>query len=83
MGGVQDCQEQACAIQTCLTRNNYNESKCQSAVRDLYSCCVEMYRSAEKEGREMGGSTACPIRSVVERRMKRFDEEGDGEGKGR
>ncbi|WVR06654.1 hypothetical protein IAU60_003686 [Kwoniella sp. DSM 27419] len=75
MPPAQDCQDEACAIQTCLTRNNYNESVCASYVESLYRCCSEMYARAEKDGRGVSGSTACPIKSVVERKMKRFDQE--------
>ena len=61
----------ACAIQTCLSRNSYNEAKCTSYVEALYKCCDAMYTQAERNGK--GGetkSTACPVRDVVKRRMK-------------
>ncbi|ORX37042.1 hypothetical protein BD324DRAFT_579898 [Kockovaella imperatae] len=63
---------QACAIQTCLSKNNYNESKCASYVEALYRCCDTMYKKAEKEGKsaDEAKSTACPMREVVSRRMK-------------
>ena len=60
----------ACAIQDCLTRYNYNEQKCSSSVDALYKCCAEMYRVAKEHGGEVPKSTACPIESVVNRRMK-------------
>ncbi|KAI9634616.1 uncharacterized protein MKK02DRAFT_16672, partial [Dioszegia hungarica] len=67
----------ACAIQDCLGKYNYNEAKCQSYVAALYRCCDTMYRDAEKRGvgAEEAKSTACPIRSVVERRIKRMEKE--------
>ena len=57
----------ACSIQTCLQKENYNETKCASYVDALYRCCAKMY--AQGTSHE-GKSTACPIQSVVERRMK-------------
>jgi hypothetical protein len=69
----------ACAIQDCLSANSYNEAKCQNYVNNLYKCCMGMYRSAESKGMSSEDakdlSTACPIRSVVERRMKRIESE--------
>jgi hypothetical protein len=62
----------ACDIQSCLQRNNYNDAKCHSYVEALYRCCDKMYRDAEKAGKsaDEAKSTACPVRSVVERKMK-------------
>ncbi|WVW85088.1 hypothetical protein I302_107125 [Kwoniella bestiolae CBS 10118] len=77
MPAPQDCQEEACAIQSCLTKNNYNESACSAYVESLYRCCQKMYAAADREGRsaEESKSTACPIRSVVERKMRRIEAE--------
>ena len=62
----------ACAIQDCLSKHNYSESACQSYVESLYKCCDRMYREAEKRGKspEQAKSTACPIKSVVDRKMR-------------
>ena len=30
---------QACAIQNCLMKNGYNESKCSYYIDELYKCC--------------------------------------------
>jgi len=38
-----------------------------------------MYKTAEKTGGEVPKSTACPIQSVVERRMKAIKREADGQ----
>ncbi|GFZ50479.1 hypothetical protein JCM24511_08236 [Saitozyma sp. JCM 24511] len=72
MGAPQDCQGEACAIQDCLSKHNYSESACQSYVESLYKCCDRMYREAEKRGKspEEAKSTACPIKSVVDRKMR-------------
>ncbi|ORY24595.1 hypothetical protein BCR39DRAFT_500027 [Naematelia encephala] len=75
MAPPQDCQAEACAIQTCLSKNNYQQSKCDNLVESLYKCCDKMYRAADKEGKDVGdtGSTACPLRSVVTRKLKQFE----------
>ncbi|WWC71111.1 uncharacterized protein I206_105064 [Kwoniella pini CBS 10737] len=77
MPAPQNCQEEACAIQSCLTKNNYNESACSAYVESLYRCCQKVYQDADKSGKriEESPSTACPIRSVVERKMKRIEAE--------
>lgn len=33
------CKKQACAIQTCLKRNNYQVERCQTVVAKLRECC--------------------------------------------
>ena len=54
-----------------MSRNNYNDSKCSSAVEALYKCCDAMYAAADKRGeRKEVGSTACPVREIVQRKMK-------------
>ncbi|WVQ65455.1 uncharacterized protein L199_003631 [Kwoniella botswanensis] len=78
MPAPQDCQEEACAIQSCLTKNNYNESACSSYVEALYRCCQKMYESTNDNESK---STACPIRSVVERKMKRIEAEKGQNGR--
>ena len=34
-----ECKKEACAIQWCLSRNNYQEKKCQHALTQWKSCC--------------------------------------------
>ncbi|KAK1925913.1 hypothetical protein DB88DRAFT_485577 [Papiliotrema laurentii] len=72
----QDCQQEACAIQSCLSRNNYNEAKCTAYVDSLYKCCRDMYAAAQQPGGQVPKSTACPIESVVNRRIKAMEREG-------
>ena len=36
------CQRFACAIQTCLKSNNYDETKCQKAIEDMKKCCDKL-----------------------------------------
>ena len=33
------CQRQACAIQDCLKKNNYQEEKCQNIIQLMIECC--------------------------------------------
>ena len=33
------CQRQACAIQDCLQKNNYQEDKCDEHLESLLECC--------------------------------------------
>ncbi|ORY93997.1 hypothetical protein BCR43DRAFT_495698, partial [Syncephalastrum racemosum] len=47
------CQKYACAIQDCLTKNNYNEDKCQEQLAALRDCCVTLLDSG-------GTSPCCP-----------------------
>ncbi|KAJ7742284.1 hypothetical protein B0H16DRAFT_1563718 [Mycena metata] len=61
----EDCQTEACALQTCLNKNTYKQEKCDERLRALYMCCQKMY--AENPN---GSSTACPIESVVRRWIK-------------
>ncbi|KAL5089442.1 DUF1903 domain-containing protein [Trichoderma camerunense] len=38
------CHPRACAIQDCLSKNNYNEARCQNAIKALYECCDAFYQ---------------------------------------
>ncbi|KAJ9114516.1 hypothetical protein QFC20_001389 [Naganishia adeliensis] len=80
----QSCQDEACAIQSCLSRTSYDQSKCEAYVAALYRCCDNFYKAVDKqavtnlagqERPEVVESTACPIRSVVERKMKQLEKE--------
>ncbi|KAI6009869.1 hypothetical protein EDC04DRAFT_2581428 [Pisolithus marmoratus] len=57
----------ACALQNCLSVNTYSPDKCDKFVKALYLCCNEMYRRDGKDAT----SSACPMRSVVERWLRR------------
>ncbi|ODN93583.1 hypothetical protein L198_05452 [Cryptococcus wingfieldii CBS 7118] len=71
MSEKQACHPEACAIQSCIMKNNYDESRCQKQIEALYRCCSNMYETAEREGKNPE-SDSCPLKSVVERRMKSF-----------
>lgn len=78
------CQTEACTLQTCLSRHTYSPAKCDPQMLELYRCCAKMYsqeggdgsgkRTGKGEGGTEGsGSTACPIKSVVERKLKQME----------
>ena len=39
-GPRHECQSYACAIQSCLDKNNYDQEKCGTALVNLYECCI-------------------------------------------
>ncbi|CAO3652923.1 unnamed protein product [Mucor hiemalis] len=52
---VPPCQQFACAIQDCLTKNDYQESKCTKQLANLTQCCKELIANG-------GKSVCCPER---------------------
>ncbi|KAK9383325.1 uncharacterized protein V2V93DRAFT_364849 [Kockiozyma suomiensis] len=58
------CHAEACAIQDCLRRSNYNEARCTSAIDMLYSCCKKMY-DADPDARAI----ACMKPELLELKM--------------
>ncbi|KAK9474959.1 uncharacterized protein V1510DRAFT_360115 [Dipodascopsis tothii] len=63
------CHAEACAIQNCLRRTQYNERRCTAAIDALYACCKKMYE-ADGEARAI----ACPqpelLRLKLEQRAR-------------
>lgn len=55
----------------CLTRNGYNEARCQSVIRNLYECCEAFY---ERHG-EDASSPSCPKPNLLKLKMKQLREE--------
>ncbi|KAK9449421.1 uncharacterized protein V1518DRAFT_415954 [Limtongia smithiae] len=49
------CHAEACAIQDCLRRRNFSETRCAQAIDALYACCARMY-DADSSARAI----ACP-----------------------
>jgi len=45
-----ECQRKACDIQWCLSRNNYNQSRCIAHVKAWEDCCTKVrLRELQKE----------------------------------
>lgn len=55
----------------CLTRNGYNEAKCQTAIRALYECCDVFYKRYGEEG----STPSCPKPNLLRLKMKQLREE--------
>ncbi|CAK7231149.1 Cx9C motif-containing protein 4, mitochondrial [Sporothrix bragantina] len=50
------CHPRACAIQDCLTKNGYNQDKCENLIDALYECCQAFYsRNGDK-----ASTVSCP-----------------------
>ncbi|CAI5533782.1 unnamed protein product [Closterium sp. Naga37s-1] len=39
---LKGCKPRACAIQSCLKRNDYQSSRCTSPIRLLHECCMKL-----------------------------------------
>ncbi|KAF4594517.1 mature-T-cell-proliferation protein [Ophiocordyceps camponoti-floridani] len=66
------CHPRACAIQDCLSRNNYNEAKCREFVRALYKCCRRFYDRYGEEAQ----TPSCPQPDLL--RLK-LEQQGSAE----
>lgn len=42
------CKKQACAIQFCLQRRNYQENKCAEVIKRYYDCCTAATEAEHK-----------------------------------
>lgn len=49
------CHPYACAIQTCLKRNNYNENKCKKVIQEWRQC---LQNQQEKQQQISSSSTS-------------------------
>ncbi|KAK3810099.1 MAG: DUF1903-domain-containing protein [Benniella sp.] len=56
----QPCHKEACAIQACLTKNNYQESRCRDVIEKLEKCCQALIDAG-------GSSPSCPTRKYAKR----------------
>ncbi|KUJ20233.1 DUF1903-domain-containing protein [Mollisia scopiformis] len=65
------CHARACAIQTCLAKNSYNEGACRSEIDALYDCCNAFYSNNGDDAK----SVSCPKASLLRLKMRqRMDE---------
>ncbi|KAJ5127167.1 hypothetical protein N7448_007946 [Penicillium atrosanguineum] len=60
------CHPRACAIQDCLTKNGYNEAKCQAQIDALYECCNAFYQ----ERGDHASVVSCPKAGLLRLKMK-------------
>ncbi|KAI5786737.1 hypothetical protein FPQ18DRAFT_234954, partial [Pyronema domesticum] len=60
-----------CAIQNCLQKNQYDESKCGALIDALYECCSAMY---EREGLAEK-NVCCPKESLLRLKIKQRADE--------
>nr|OQO23597.1 hypothetical protein B0A51_08099 [Rachicladosporium sp. CCFEE 5018] len=60
------CHPRACAIQACIQRNGYDESKCQKQVDALYECCNLFY---QRNGDE-ASTVSCPKANLLRLKMR-------------
>ncbi|AWU78363.1 uncharacterized protein C5L36_0E04180 [Pichia kudriavzevii] len=65
------CKPQACAIQACLKRHGYDESKCTVLIDSLYECCSNFYRENGQEAR----SPCCPVPRLLEFKVEQRKQE--------
>lgn len=50
----------------CLTKNKYNEAKCQTAINALYECCDAFYRRYGNDA----STTSCPKPDLLQLKLK-------------
>ena len=50
----------------CLTKNGYNQAKCEKLVDSLYECCQAFY---QKQGDE-ASSVCCPKANLLKLKME-------------
>lgn len=43
------CKKYACDLQFCLSRNNYNQDKCQDIINILKECCLRTYNPSDRD----------------------------------
>ncbi|KAJ1326805.1 Mature-T-Cell Proliferation I type [Microdochium nivale] len=68
------CHPRACAIQDCLTKNSYNEARCQHLIDALYNCCEAFYK---KNGDE-ASTVSCPKPSLLRLKLSQREKEQAG-----
>lgn len=62
------CQTEACAIQSCLLKHDYDETRCRKAVEQLYKCCDAMYAEHGTAAR----SRCCPLPQLLRDKMRQL-----------
>lgn len=60
------CKKQACALQSCLVKNNYSESACSDAINRLYACCDTFYANNGNDAK----TPCCPSPGTLFLKMR-------------
>lgn len=60
------CKPFACAIQDCVRKNGYDESKCTKVIDELYKCCKSFYEENGKDAK----SVCCPKFSLLQLKLE-------------
>ncbi|TIB61170.1 hypothetical protein E3P77_04051 [Wallemia ichthyophaga] len=55
---------EACKLQGCLMKNDYQQSRCENIIDELYICCGRHYNKTQQK------IDSCPIESVLHRKLK-------------
>ncbi|KAL6810777.1 DUF1903 domain-containing protein [Trichoderma sp. SZMC 28013] len=64
------CHPRACVIQDCLSKNNYNEARCQNAIKALYECCDAFYQRYGDDA----SSPSCPAPKLLRLKIQQQKE---------
>lgn len=59
----------------CLTKNSYNEDKCQAQIDALYECCNAFYQ----ERGDQASTVSCPKATLLRLKMKQRAEAAQGQ----
>ncbi|SCU99134.1 LAFA_0G22188g1_1 [Lachancea sp. 'fantastica'] len=68
---VDPCKPQACAIQACLTKTGFDESKCTQVIDQLYECCTKFYQEKGGDAR----TPCCPIPRLLNLKLEQRNKE--------
>ena len=68
-GSSDPCKQEACDIQSCLKRNNFQEEKCLDTIDKLKDCCRVWYEQSFKTVQ----SDCCSgfVKEFVEEKLRR------------
>jgi len=58
----------------CLTKNRYDEAKCQTAISALYDCCEAFYR----EQGDGASTPSCPKPDLLRLKLRRLRNDANG-----
>lgn len=59
------CQAQACDIQACIQRHQFQQDKCEHLVQKLYKCCANFYQERGRDAR----CVSCPRPDILDKKL--------------